>query len=192
MNITPWNKLGSALLACAAVMAVSGDADAAPPKEGERQTLSKHSTVAQFEGIAYQRCMGLTALCPDQCGSSGDFATFRILKYLGYEKPGEYGDPKQTEFVFQVEDNHKNPKVSAEVKSKLAALSKGDYVRLDWVHDYVTKGGTSSPERICTRVEKITREEADKLTGGLDKVPAPKPKAGIQPRGPGSPPPAAH
>jgi hypothetical protein len=191
MKTIPWNQIGSALLACAAFIAVSGDADAAPPREDGREMLSKHQTVAQFEGIAYQRCMGLTSLCPDQCGSSGDFATFRILKYVRYEKPGEYGDPVQTEFVFQVEDNHKKPKVSAEVKSKVAALSKGDYVLLDWVHDYVTKNRSSAPERTCTKVEKITREEAEKLTGGLDKIPAPKPKPGIQPRGFGAPGPAA-
>lgn len=181
MKMNVWIKNASALLVCFALMVVSGDAVAAPPKEGERQTLSKHQTVAQFEGIAYQRCRGLTSLCPDRCGNSGDFATFRILKYLGYEKLGEYGDPKQTEFVFQVEDNHKNLKVSAEVKSKLATLTKGDYVLLDWVHDYVTKDGTSSPERICTKLEKITREEADKLVGGLDTLPAAKAKPTIQP-----------
>lgn len=182
MKMNLWNRIGSGLLVCAALMASSGDAGAAPPKEGERQTLSKHSTVAQLEGIAYQRCMGRTSLCPDQCGNSGDFATFRVLKYLGYEKLGEYGDPKQTEFVFQVADNHNKLKVSAEVKSKLATLSKGDYVRLNWVHDYATKNGTSSPERIVTKLEKITREEADKLTGGLDKIPAAKAKPTIQPQ----------
>ena len=49
---------------------------------------------ATLKGIAYRRCLGRTALCPDNCGQSGDFATFDILTYVDYQKPGEYGDEK--------------------------------------------------------------------------------------------------
>ena len=160
-----------------------GSARAGEPKEEKREMLARHQTVAQFEGVAYQRCRGLTALCPDRCGGSGDFASFRILKYLAYEKHGEYGDPKQVQYIFQVEDNMKHLKVPAVIRDAVAALKKGDVVLLDWQHDYVTKEGSSSPERPIKKLEKITREEAVKLTGGWEEPPAPpKTHPGIEGR----------
>lgn len=150
----------------------------------QREMLSKHETVAQFEGVAYHRCLGMTSLCPDQCGSSGDMATFRILKYIAYAKPGEYGDPQQTSYQFLVQDNMKNAKVSAAIKAAVESLKKGDYVRLDWQHDYVTQDGSKFPERTVIAMKSLTREEADKLTGGLDKLPkteSTNPPAGPRP-----------
>lgn len=44
-------------------------------------------------------------LCPDRCGHSGKLATFAIVKYLRYEKPGEFGDPRQEQFLVLIEDN---------------------------------------------------------------------------------------
>ena len=174
MNIPRLNQL---LLSLGLLLAFSiGSASAGEPKEEKRQMLAKHQTVAQFQGVAYQQCRGLTALCPDRCGGSGDFASFRILKYLAYEKPGEYGDAKQADYSFQVEDNMKHLKVPAAIRDAVAALKKGDVVLLDWLHDYVTKEGSSSPERPIKKLEKITREAAIKLTGGWDEPPAP-PKA---------------
>jgi hypothetical protein len=58
------------------------------------ETLARHETVAEFRGMNYHLCLGLTTLCPDRCGDSGTLATFRIVNYLNYEKLGEYGDPK--------------------------------------------------------------------------------------------------
>jgi hypothetical protein len=169
--------LSACIVACL-VAVINGNA-----AEDKRELLSKHQTVAQFERVAYQQCMGMTALCPDKCGNSGDFASFRILKYIAYEKPGQYGDPQQKEYVFQVEDNMKNLKVSPSIKDTVASLKEGDYVLLDWQHDYVTKNGSSGPERPINKLQKITREEADKLTGGLDKFPKPEspPARGARP-----------
>ena len=151
------------------------------PRESKRELLARHQTVAQFQGVAYQQCRGLTALCPDKCGGSGDFAAFRILKYLAYEKPGQYGDPKQQQYSFQVEDNMKNLKVPAAIRDTVVALKKGDFVLLDWQHDYVTKDGSSSPERPIKKLERITREEAVKLTGGFEESPGPaKPNPGLE------------
>jgi len=42
----------------------------------------------------------------------------------------------------------------------LDALQAGDYVLLSWNHDYVTRGGCSSPERPITELTKITEQEA--------------------------------
>gem|GEM_PF-2667042 len=157
----------------------------AAPGEDKREMLSIHDTVAQFDGIKFHRCMGLTSRCPDDCGHSGDLANFVVLKYLDYQKPGQYGDPKQERYQFMIQDNKKNPKIPADLRATIMSLKNDDFVRLTWRHDYVTKAGASYPERTVTKLEKISREEADKLTGGLDKLPPKKPKkdppAGIRP-----------
>jgi hypothetical protein len=163
--------VGLASLASLVLMAVPGDA--APRdnknKPGEkREMLSLHKTVAKFSGIASRRCMGLTTLCPDNCGHSGEFATFDIIAYLAYEKPGQYGDPKAESYMFQIEDNRKKLKVASELAQQVRELKQGDFVLLDWQHDYVTKtdggGSVSSPERTVTKLQKITKDEADALT----------------------------
>jgi hypothetical protein len=46
------------------------------------ETLSRHVTVAVFQGISDYRCLGMTSLCPDRCGQSGALATFKVVRYL--------------------------------------------------------------------------------------------------------------
>lgn len=133
----------------------------------KRQLLSRHVTVARYAGTHQQTCRGLTTLCPDNCGDSGDYATFTILAYLVYEKPGEYGDPKAESFVFQLQDNKKNAKAPPAIAEVVGTLKAGDDVRLDWDHEYVTRteggGSASFPQRPIRRLQKITKEEANKL-----------------------------
>lgn len=145
-----------------------------------RELLAEQETVAEFLGVQYQECRGLTALCPDKCGGSGNFARFRIIKYLIYKKPGEYGDPQVPEFVTQVDDNLGKLKLPVDQVKLIRVLQKGDYVRLSWRHDYVTKDGTSQPERPMTRVEKLSKAEAGQLAGDtrLEATPA---KPGVAP-----------
>ena len=104
----------------------------------------------------------MTALCPDRCGESGTLATFEIVKYMAYEKPGEYGDPKQEQFMVLIEDNRKNLKVPAAIRDAIVALKPGDLVRLQWNHDYVTQDGSKFPERPVIR----SRHEKEKATEG--------------------------
>ena len=122
--------------------------------EDKRELLSSHDTIAVLRGIREHTCMGLTSLCPDRCGHSGKLATFGILEYLRYEKPGEYGDPKQESFQLLIEDNMGNRKVSAEIHATILALKEGDKVHLKWNHDYVTKDRSSFPDRPITLLEK--------------------------------------
>lgn len=121
----------------------------------KRELLSSHRTEARFEGIQDHRCRGLTSLCPDQCGESGKLATFTILSYLDYQKPGEFGDPKQERFQVLIEDNHQTPKVPEAIRAAILALKPGERVRLDWNHDYVTRDGSSFPERPILALSKI-------------------------------------
>ena len=136
----------------------------------KRELLSSHNTVARFDGLSQHTCRGLTSLCPDRCGESGPLASFTIIRYRDYKKPGEYGDPKQTTFQFLVEDNMKRPKVPASLRDKVMALKPGDVVELDWIHEYVTNDGGSYPERPVVRLEK-SNEPAGQLPP--PKKPAP-------------------
>lgn len=160
------------LFAVSMMFAVRTARAADEPKD-KRELLSLHETVAKFAGTREHTCRGLTSLCPDRCGHSGDMASFDIVGYVRYEKPGKYGDPKATNFMFLVQDNNKNPKVPKELAEQVAALKDGDLVRLTWRHEYVTRkegGGSSSfPERPVTLLKKITQEEADKLLKDAEK-----------------------
>ena len=127
----------------------------------KRDLLSSHDTVAKFTGIADHKCRGLTALCPDRCGHSGRMASFEIVKYLAYEKPGQYGDGKQTTFSVLIEDNMKNAKVPAETLKAIEALKPGTTVHLKWNHDYVTRAGSKFPERPIVSIEPMTAEEVE-------------------------------
>jgi hypothetical protein len=119
----------------------------------KRELLSSHSTVAKFIGIKDHECLGKTSLCPDRCGHSGKLATFEIIEYLDYQKPGEYGDPKQTSFQILIRDNQGNAKIPAEILSIIESLKPNTKVKLSWNHDYVTKDNSSSPERPITKIE---------------------------------------
>ncbi|MBC8127860.1 MAG: hypothetical protein H8M99_12035 [Gloeobacteraceae cyanobacterium ES-bin-144] len=122
-------------------------ANGKPAPDQHRELLSSHDTEARFAGLSDHRCMGLTSLCPDQCGESGKLATFKIVKYLDYKKPGEYGDPQQEQFMVLFEDNLKKAKVPVAIRDAILALKPGEMVHLKWNHDYVTEGGSKFPER---------------------------------------------
>ncbi len=124
-----------------------------PTGPGEsRALLSSHDTIARFVGTAERKCMGLTSLCPDRCGHSGKMATFAIEKYLFHQKPGEYGDEKQEQFLVLVENNMNESKIPKEIREQILALKPGDRVRLQWAHDYVTRDGSKFPDRPITGI----------------------------------------
>lgn len=126
-----------ALTLTAAVPAIDTAPKQPPPTpaavpEKQRELLSSHNTVARFEGLKYHKCMGRTSLCPEHCGESGQLASFAIVKYLKYAKPGEYGDPKQEKFMILIEDNMGNVKVPKAIRDAVLALKPGDLVHLQW------------------------------------------------------------
>jgi hypothetical protein len=127
----------------------------------KRELLSCHDTIAKFTGIADHKCRGLTALCPDKCGHSGRMATFEIVKYLGYEKPGQYGDEKQKTFSVLIEDNMKNAKVPDATLKAIDSLKPGTTVHLKWNHDYVTRDGSKFPERPIISIEPMTPDQVE-------------------------------
>ncbi|XP_066917699.1 uncharacterized protein [Clytia hemisphaerica] len=129
----------------------------------KRDLLSKHETVATFGGLEDMRCRHLTGRCPDRCGHGGIIAVFPVVKYLNYEKPGEYGDKKQENYRVRPSDPVEKSGLTPERKAVLEGLKSGDYVLLSWNHDYVHTGGCSSPQRPITKLVKISKEEADEM-----------------------------
>lgn len=117
--------------------------------------LAIHKTEATFKGTREHKCMGRTSLCPDQCGHSGTLAEFAIDQYTDYQKPGEYGDPKQQTFQFLVEDNMKNAKAPVDLVAIIRALKPGDKVVLEWEHRYMNRDGSRYPERPVTKIKKL-------------------------------------
>lgn len=142
------------------VAIVAGSAADVPADK--RELLAEHETLAQFEGIEYRLCRGLTAQCPRECGDSGEFAKFKIVKYLRYVQHGKYG-ARQKSFVIQVSDYHRQPRGEATLLTSVRAMQPGEYARLDWHHDYVTRAGASYPERPVVRLQAISNAEAQKL-----------------------------
>ncbi|MFM8269645.1 MAG: hypothetical protein ACKN9V_05590, partial [Pseudomonadota bacterium] len=100
------------------------------------EVLSTHRTKAVYEGVRNLPCRHRTSLCPDRCGHARAVAVFRVTEYVAFDKPGKYGDGKTTEFLLPLVEGEE---VSAEVLAVAKALSKGDAVRLEWLHEYVTK-----------------------------------------------------
>lgn len=111
------------------------------------EVLSSHRTKAVYEGTRHLPCRHRTSLCPDRCGHARDVAVFRITEYVAYEKSGQYGDAKATEFLLPLSQGEE---VSAEILAVAQGLSKGDAVRLEWLHEYVTKDGSKYPRRRVT------------------------------------------
>lgn len=136
------------------------DMPAKPPIE-IRKLLSQHVTIATYSGLNFRACRHLTAQCPNQCGHAGQVATFNIIKYIDYKKPGKYGDPKAKAFHTMIEDQLGNAKIPAEILKIIKGLKKGDTVHLSWNHDYVTRNRSSFPERTITKLSKVEPKSKD-------------------------------
>jgi hypothetical protein len=125
------------------------------------ELLSKHETIAEFKGIRFHSCMGRTALCPESCGHSGEDAIFEIKSYTNYQKPGEYGDAKQSTYRIRVSDFSKKPVGDAAINEFVRKLKKGDQVILNWNHNYVTTkypDGTQSKGPARTIVKLVRKD----------------------------------
>jgi hypothetical protein len=142
---------------------------AEPAVNGKLGMLAEHRVLARYMGSPYHICHGLTSACPEHCGSSGEFATFKIVEYLRYEKPGKYGDAKQKKFTFQVSDFHRNPKGDAKMIEKVRELKEGDLVLLEWHHLYgEVRPGAFSPIRPVIELRKVSEKEAEQLRAEVE------------------------
>ena len=142
----------------------SGYVGAAP----DLDVLAEHQTIARYSGAPYSVCRGLTGACPENCGNSGEFATFAIVDYLHYDKPGQYGDDRQTSRRVQISDFHRRPlgadKLPSGLGEVIASLDENDLVYLAWNHLYgEISPGVTAPIRPILELRKVTEEEAEQL-----------------------------
>ena len=135
-----------------AVPPASSDAPEAPLPSGE--LLSDHVAEAEFTGIIHRK---------DKCDHPKDFATFRIIKYLDYRKPGKYGDEKQEKLMVDVNPAHKPILQDASVLKQISALKPGDKVVLHWSHYYMHQDSSSFPQRPVISIKHLSPSgEAEK------------------------------
>ena len=119
-------------------------------------------TLATFDGISEHKCLGRTALCPDQCGHSGEMATFTIDKTLAYGRYNEYGDTRTETFQVLIKNNlNDTPLIPQDIYDQIKSLKKGARVLLSWNHNYVTIEGSSAPERPINFIYPLTAEQAN-------------------------------
>ena len=118
------------------------------------EVLAVFETIAIFEGYEHIPCHFMTALCPDKCGHAKDVAKFKIVEYLKYEKPGEYGDSKSGYFSFDINPNAESDRQNIDIINKVKELKVGDKVKLCWNHIYLTGGIVHRPERRVLLLEK--------------------------------------
>ena len=139
-----------------------------------RQLLSRHKTTATYGGQEEGRESMLRVFPPrpnkmwetfhivEDCAEINAVASMAWklhaieqmhtqVEYEAYEKPGQYGDAQQTVQRFtDLEGDH---------AATVAKLNKGDKVKLEWDHNYVTRtenGGESKyPERVITLLEPV-------------------------------------
>ncbi|KAJ9512368.1 hypothetical protein QJQ45_012860 [Haematococcus lacustris] len=129
-----------------------------------RDLLSRHVTIAKFTGLSDRPCRFRTALCPDRCGHASTTANFTVLRYLQYEKWGEYADEQATEFFFDMKKGQGTRPFTVhqdELVQRINLLQPGDSVQLSWMHEYVHQGGASFPERPVTQLEALPPGQPD-------------------------------
>ena len=137
----------------------------------DRELLAVHDTVARFEGTEDRTCMGRTALCPDECGHSGQYAVFAVLGYRSFETYTEPAFEKQARFAVMVGDQDGHPVGDLTVAAAVAELSPGDTVRLTWRHEQVTRNGGTGPERRIVMLEKARPEQVERWLQPEEKAP---------------------
>lgn len=138
------------------------------------EVLAEHQTISVFMGFQERPCMGRTALCPDRCGHAKKVAVFKVLNYVSYDKPGEYGDEKQTEFY--VDMNETKPQLFQDkaILTEINKLTPGQVVVLNWEHLYVTDQGSKYPTRPVTLLEPVKDLEGKPILITVPKLEAPK------------------
>lgn len=104
-----------------------------------------------YAGVQRRKCVHLTSLCPDRCNHARAWASFGVIEWLAYEKPGQYGDDKAATFAVQLEPVEAGVEHAAGFLDAVAGLEPGDGLEIEWLHEYVTTtwvGGGSSKSPI--------------------------------------------
>lgn len=91
---------------------------------------------AVYEGTSFHTCMGMTSLCPDRCGSSGEMAKFKVLKYKDFVVNGKFDTEKLDNYQVLITDYYKKDLDKAYVPV-IKELQQGDKVTIhvEYVYD---------------------------------------------------------
>jgi hypothetical protein len=107
-----------------------------------------HTFKAVFKGIEYNKCRGRTAMCPIDCGSSGNFATFKVLKYERLEGDGLSRREQLKKYTIKTSDYYKNSFNEPNTKF-IDKLERNDEVVIKLVFIY----DTTTP--VVRTIEKV-------------------------------------
>jgi hypothetical protein len=104
----------------------------------------------------YQPCHHRTSQCPNQCHHSDTIYSFQINSLNVQINPNstsaQYCTPVKEGDVYRI---GRRQLLSSMLMNDFLMLVNGEDVELDWNHDYVTRGGCSSPEYTVVRLEKV-------------------------------------
>lgn len=131
--------------------------------EQKNEILAVNEVIATYTGTRHIPCMFRTALCPDRCDHAHDVAVFNVNKYLKYEKPGEYGDDKVTDFFWNLKPAADTNKLHPEYLNIVKNLKQGQQVKIYWTHFYIHDDNGAYPERCVTHFEIIQNNEFNNL-----------------------------
>jgi hypothetical protein len=119
----------------------------------KNESSTYHTFKAAFKGIKYNKCMGRTAMCPIDCGNSGNFATFKILKYEKLEGDGLTRREQLKKYTIKTSDYYKNSFNDPNIKF-IDKLKRNDKVDIEVVFTY---DNTTSVVRTIEKVISIKK-----------------------------------
>ncbi len=115
---------------------------------------STHVFTAVYEGTHFHTCLGLTSLCPDECGSSGEMAVFDVLDYDHFIVNGESGTEQLEKYQVLITDYYKND-LDEHYVDDIKALEEGDKVKIHVEYVYDTTLDVVQPVENLISIEKV-------------------------------------
>ena len=131
-------------------------------------TLARHDLLAQFVEIRHQPCLFKTSLCPDRCGHACDVAVLKTAGYFAWEKFSKYGEAPQGTFYYKVSPAKTDEATDEKIQNQLKGLQPGQWVKLEWEHQYLVNDHGSYPARPITHLTLLTPEAAKALQAKVD------------------------
>ncbi len=131
---------------------------------------SSHVFTAEFEGVHFHTCMGLTSLCPEECGSSGNMATFKVLDYQAFVVNGQGGTEKLDSYHLLISDYYKK-ELDEPYVPFINTLEPGDIVNihLEYVYD-TTQSTVRTVENLVSIKKKVIDAHGSQLALDWDGI----------------------
>ncbi len=119
-------------------------------KAEKKPFTSTHIFTAKYDGTDFHKCKGMTSLCPDKCGESGNVANFKVVEYKDFVVNGQGGSEKLDSYQVLASDFNKKD-LDKPYVATIKNLKKGDEVTIDveFVYD-TTKTTVQTVENIIS------------------------------------------